>query len=97
MTYSIQLHFLYLVSCCSVYSVSHQAEKSIKNTIPGRMKVDSSASEKVGSTVILDVSVMRLNKLNVTWSSSILYYKTCVMLTQCWFNVGQPSDMLVQY
>ena len=61
------------------------------------MKADSSSSKKVGSTVILDAAVMRLNKLNVTRRSSTLYSKTCVMLTQCWFNVGQPSDMPVQY
>ena len=41
-----------------------------------------------------DVSVMSLNKLNVTASSST---KNVVMLTQCWFIVGQSSDMPAQH
>ena len=55
------------------------------------MKADSSAGKKLCLTVILDASLMLLNKLNVTGSSSTLLL--CVMLTQCWFNVGQPSDI----
>ena len=59
------------------------------------MKEDSSAVKyNLCLTLILDASVMSLNKLNVTESSSTLHY---VMLTKCWLNVGQPSDMHVQH
>ena len=38
------------------------------------MKADSSDGKKLYLTVILDASVMSLNKVHVTGSSSTLYY-----------------------
>ena len=47
------------------------------------MEADSSADEKKCLTVILGASLMSLNKLNVTGSSSRQYYDVW-----CWPNVG---------